>query len=240
MNILVFLPTYNEKENIGDLIEEISNLNFNKEILIVDDNSIDGTIDIIKDKIRKVKNLKLIIRKRHRGRGLAGIRGLKYFINSNNDIMVEMDADFSHHPRFIPDFLKFFPKYDMVIGSRLIKRGEELNRKKIRTTISIIANIIIRILLQTNVRDCTSGFRAFKKELLNHLDFDNFISINPEIVEELLYGCVLCNAKIKEVPIMYYERSGGKSKLNLKKLIKVFIGIIKIRLRGKKLLKKEI
>ena len=240
MKVLVFLPTYNEKENIGKLIEEINNMDLEKEILVVDDNSNDGTIDIIKEKISQLSNLKLIIRKNRRGRGLAGIRGLKYFINSDNDVMLEMDADFSHHPKFIPDFLKFFPKYDVVIGSRLIKSGAEWNRQKLRSAISIYANIIIRIILQTNVRDCTSGFRAFKKELLKNLNFDNFISINPEIVEELLYGCVLSKAKIKEIPIIYYGRSGGKSKLNLKKLIKVLIGIIKIRLRGKRILKKQI
>ncbi len=236
MKVLVFLPTYNEKENIGKIVEAINKLNFEKEILIVDDNSNDGTIDIIKEKISKYKNLKLIIRKNRRGRGLAGIRGLKYFINSENDVMVEMDADFSHHPKYIPDFLKFFPKNDVVIGSRLIEKGGEWNRNKIRSTISIFANIIIRIILQTKVKDCTSGFRAFKKELLKNLNFDNFISINPEIVEELLYGCVLAKAKIKEIPIIYYERSGGTSKLNLKKLIKVFVGVIKIRLRGKKII----
>ena len=148
-----------------------------------------------------------------------------------------MDADFSHHPKYIPEFLKFFPEYDVVIGSRFIMEGEEKNRKFIRSSISLFANTLIRLLFETKLRDCTSGFRAFKKELLHQLDFNNFISINPEIVEELLYGCVLCNSKIKEIPITYHERLGGKSKLNFKKILNVFIGIIKIRLRGKKILK---
>ena len=112
--------------------------------------------------------------------------------------------------------------------------------REIKMVLSSCPNILIRFLFGTEIKDCTSGFRAFKKELLKNLNFDNFISINPEIVEELLYGCVLSKAKIKEIPIIYYGRSGGKSKLNLKKLIKVLIGIIKIRLRGKRILKKQI
>lgn len=239
MKTLIFLPTYNERENIGRLIDELSTLLFNKEILIVDDNSNDGTLDIINKKQREIKNLTLIRRTGKKGRGLAGITALKYFIQSDNDIFVEMDADFSHQPKYLPEFLKFFPKYDLVIGSRFIKKGEEKNRGLIRSSISLIANILIRLLFRTKIRDCTSGFRAFKKELLNQLDFNNFISINPEIVEELLYGCVLCDSKIKEIPIVFCERLGGKSKLNSKKILNVFIAIIIIRLRGKKILKQS-
>ena len=148
-----------------------------------------------------------------------------------------MDADFSHHPRYITEFLKYFPEYDVIIGSRLIDQGIEEGRKKIRRFITLFGNFIIRKLLGINIKDCTSGFRAFKKETLKKLNFDNFISINPEIVEELLYGCVLCKARIREIPITYYNRSGGESKLNFKKLLLVLIGIVKIRLRGKIILK---
>ena len=240
MKILIFLPTYNEEENIGRMIDTVNRLNFNKEILIVDDNSKDETIEIINEKLKQIENLTLIVRKDKKGRGLAGILGLKYFIKSDNDIFVELDADFSHHPRYITEFLKYFPEYDVIIGSRLTDQGIEKGRKKIRSFITLFANFIIRNILGIKIKDCTSGFRAFKKETLKKLNFDNFISINPEIVEELLYGCVLCKAKIKEIPITYYERLGGKSKLNLKKILYVFIGIIKIRIRGKKILKQKV
>ncbi len=233
MKILVFLPTYNEKENIGAIIDNLNRLNFEKEILIVDDNSKDGTIDVIMKKKKETENVNLIIRTGKKGRGLAGIVGFKYFIQSDCDILVEMDADFAHHPKYIPNFLNYFPDYDVVIGSRLITSGREEDRKITRSYLSLLANFFIRFLFGINVRDCTSGYRVFKKELLKKLDFDNFISVNPEIVEELLYGCVLCKAKIKEIPIIYYERIGGQSKLNLKKILLVLIAIIKIRLRGR-------
>ena len=238
MKVLVFLPTYNEKENIRRIIETIKKLNFNKEILVVDDDSIDGTLEIINEMLNQHKDLTLIRRTGKKGRGLAGIVGLKYFIQSDNDIFVELDADFSHHPKYIPKLLKYLQNYDVVIGSRMVVHGIEKGRKKVRSSLSLIANLIIRIILGTKIKDCTSGYRAFKREVLQKLDFDKFVSIDPEIVEELLYGCILqSNNKIMEIPIIYYERAGGKSKLNLKKLIKVLIAIIKIRLRGKIILK---
>ena len=102
-----------------------------------------------------------------------------------------MDADFAHHPKYIPDFLKYFPQYDVVIGSRMIMSGREEDRKITRSSLSLLANNFIRFLFGIKVKDCTSGYRAFKKEILKKLNFNNFISVNPEIVEELLYGCIL-------------------------------------------------
>ncbi len=237
MKVLIFLPTYNEKENISGILDALNHLNIDKEILIVDDDSKDGTLDIIKKKKKQIENLNLIKRTGKKGRGLAGIVALKFFIKSDCDIFIEMDADFAHHPKYIPEFLKNFPKYDVVIGSRLIASGGEKDRKLGRTSISLLANYFIRVLFGIDIKDCTSGYRAFTKDILDKLNFDNFISINPEIVEELLYGCVLCKARIKEIPIVYYERISGKSKLNLKKIFFVLISLIKIRLREKKILK---
>ncbi len=237
MKVLIFLPTYNEKENISGILDALNHLNIDKEILIVDDDSKDGTLDIIKKKKKQIENLNLIKRTGKKGRGLAGIVALKFLIKSDCDIFIEMDADFAHHPKYIPEFLKNFPKYDVVIGSRLIASGGEKDRKLGRTSISLLANYFIRVLFGIDIKDCTSGYRAFTKDILDKLNFDNFISINPEIVEELLYGCVLCKARIKEIPIVYYERISGKSKLNLKKIFFVLISLIKIRLREKKILK---
>ena len=237
MKVLIFLPTYNEKENIGKLIDTLNKLNFTKEILIVDDNSTDGTVRIINDKLKIYNNLTLIKRSGKKGRGLAGIMALKYFLQTDNDILIEMDADFSHHPKYIPLFLQLFPKYDVVIGSRLIEQGQEKGRNILRILISSLANKLIRILLGLKIKDCTSGFRAFKKEIIEKFNLDEFISINPEIVEEILYACKLSKANFKEIPIIYYERAGGVSKLNLKKILFVNIAIFKIKLRGKRIIK---
>ena len=237
MKVLLFLPTYNEKDNLAKLIDNLNHLKFNKEILVVDDNSTDGSLNIINEKIKLYKNIILIRRTGKKGRGLAGITALKYFIRSDHDILVEMDADFSHHPKYIPEFLKYFPKYDVVIGSRLVRHGGEQGRTILRYIVTLLANFFIRLLFRVKIKDCTSGFRAFKKETLLKLDFDNFFSVHFSITEEILYGCILTKAKMKEIPIIFHNRAGGESKLNYKKIFLTFIGIIKIRLRGKKILK---
>jgi len=238
MKILVFLPTYNEKENIAEIIDSLNKLNIQFQILIVDDNSYDGTIEIIKEKQKQYQNLKLIIRKGRKGRGLAGILAFNYFIRNKYDILIEMDADFSHHPKYIPDFLNFFPNYDLVIGSRLIKDGCEEGRSLLRRDITLFANIFIRILFRTKIKDCSSGFRAFKRQLLEKFNLNKFFSKHYSITEEILYACILNKAKIKEIPIIFYQRAYGESKLNFKKILNTFLGIVRIVLRGKKIIKK--
>ncbi len=237
--ILVFLPTYNEKTNIGKIINSINKLDFKKEILIVDDNSTDGTLEIIKEKQKEYDNITLIIRKGSKGRGLAGIVAFKYFSKSNIDILVELDADFSHHPKYIPKLLQYFPQYDVVIGSRLVKNGGEQGRTFLRYAITLFANLLIQILFNTNIRDCTSGFRAFKRDLVMKFNLDNFFSVRVLIVQEILYACILNQAKVKEIPFIFYERIGGESKLNFKKIFYTFLGIIRIVLHGNKIIKKS-
>jgi len=237
INVMVFLPTFNEIENISKIIDLINNLPFRKEILIVDDNSTDGTLEIINKKKIQHGNIKLILRKGKKGRGLAGIDALKYFINSNSNVLVELDADFSHHPNYIPDFLRFFPKYDVIIGSRLIEGGGEEGRTLKRYIITLIANVLIRFLFGTEIKDCTSGFRAFKKEVIQRFNLETFFSIHYSITEEILYACILNKVKIKEIPIIFHERKGGVSKLDIKKMLHTVLGIIKIIIRGNKIIK---
>ncbi|MHA1781913.1 MAG: GtrA family protein [Promethearchaeota archaeon] len=239
LKILIFIPTFNEKNNIGNLIEMINSLPFEKDILIVDDNSTDGTLEIINNKRKVHRNINLIIRRGKKGRGLAGITALNYFQKRDYDILMELDADFSHHPKYIPEFLKHIYHYDVVIGSRLVKSGGAIGRSYSRYYLTIISNFIVRILFQTNVKDCTSGFRMFRKEIINKFNLHNFISIHYSITEEILYACLLSKALIKEIPIIFYERASGKSKLNLKKIIFTFIGIVKIVMRGDKIIKKK-
>ena len=237
IHAMIFLPTYNEKDNISKIIDLIKELPFKKEILIVDDSSTDGTLEIVKEKYQQYRNIKLIVRKGRKGRGLAGITALRYFIDSDCNVFVELDADFSHHPIYIPEFLRYFPEYDVIIGSRLIKGGREHGRTLKRFIITLIANILIRFLFGTNIKDCTSGFRAFKKEIIQHFNIRNFFSIHYSITEEILYACILNKAKIKEIPIIFYERKGGDSKLDFKKIFYTILGIIKIIFRGNRIIK---
>jgi len=237
MEILIFIPTYNEEENIGNLIEQLQDLQLDLDILIVDDESKDDTIEIIKRKQQKYDNIHLIVRKGKKGRGLAGRVAFQYFSNSKYDILIEMDADLSHDPKYIPKILSEFPEYDVVIGSRLIAGGGEEGRSIYRRFITIISNLLIKILFRTRIKDCTSGLRAFNKQIVRNFNIKNFFSTQVSIVEEILYACILSDAKIKETPIIFYERSTGTSKLNLKRILMTFVAIFKIIMRGKKIIK---
>lgn len=236
METLIFIPTYNEAENIGNLIEQLQDLKLDLDILIVDDESKDDTIEIIKRKQQKYDNIHLIVRKGKKGRGLAGRVAFQYFSNSKYDILVEMDADLSHNPKYIPKILNEFPEYDVVIGSRLIAGGGEEGRSIYRRFITIISNLLIKILFRTSIKDCTSGLRAFKKQVVNKFDLNHFFSTQVSIVEEILYACILLDVKIKEIPITFYERSTGTSKLNLKRILKTLLAIFKIINRNKKII----
>jgi dolichol-phosphate mannosyltransferase len=224
------MPTYNEKENIEGLVSEIFRYVSDVNILIVDDNSPDGTgaiADKIADKDRRVSVLHRIS---NRGRGLAGIEAFKKAIKREDvKYIIEMDADFSHDPKYIPIFLKEIENSDVVIGSRYVNGAMDCDRGRIRVILSKLVNLFIRKYLGLDIKDCSSGYRCFRKEALTSLDLDKMISKEPSIIEEVLYKCKLKNYKIKEVPIIFKNRRGGKTKLGVIKLIKVLRDIIIIR-----------
>jgi len=229
-NILITIPTYNEKENIRVLINEIFRYAGDVDILVVDDNSPDGT-GVIVDKIAKQDNrVSVIHRTSCRGRGYAGIDGFKEAIKRKNArYIIEMDGDFSHDPRHIPALLREIKDSDIVIGSRYVSGGRDCDREPIRVFLSRLVNLFIRKYLSLNIRDCTSGYRCFKRDALASLDLDRLISKEPSIIEEVLYKCKLSNCRIKEIPIVFKKRSSGKSKLGVCKLIKVFRDILRFK-----------
>lgn len=232
MKIIVTLPTYNEAENIEEIIRQLLAQNDSIHVLVVDDLSPDGTGEIAEN-LAKI-NTRVHVMHRHgpRGRGVAGIDGFKEALRMGADRIIEMDADFSHNPRYIPELLKYSDDYDIVIGSRFIKGGGETGRPKSREVISILANTYIRVLLHFPVKDCSSGYRCFKRELLEKIDFGSFRSKGPSIVSELLFhAIVLHKARVKEIPILFEDRTRGESKLNKKILIQNLLFIFTLFLR---------
>lgn len=220
MKIVVTLPTYNEAENITDLISRLLALHDSLHVLVIDDNSPDGTGRIVDSLKNNNNRIHIIHRTGPRGRGIAGIEGFIGAIKMDADIVFEMDSDFSHNPSYIPQFLKYIGEYDVVIGSRFIRGGGEEGRSSMRRWTSILANFYIRTLLGFPVRDCSSGYRCFTKELLEKIDFDRFVSVGPSIVSELLFHAVVYHgASVKEIPILFEERRSGDSKLNLSILV---------------------
>ncbi len=232
MNVLIFIPTYNEAENILLLLEKIFEINKDYRVLIVDDNSPDGTADLVKRHYDENK-IRVIVRKEERGRGLAGIRGFKEALKIGFDRLVEMDGDLSHSPEFLPLLIKESEKYDVVIGSRFIKGGKDKGRGFLREFISFFARKYISIVLGLKVKDITSGYRVFKPEVLERI-LPHLSAKDPFIVAESLYWTNRYGFSIKEVPIYFYNRNKGSSKLTPKILITYLFKVLKLSVKGKK------
>ncbi|RLI90492.1 MAG: polyprenol monophosphomannose synthase, partial [Candidatus Altiarchaeales archaeon] len=230
MKVSVVIPTYNERENIKDLIHEISDV-FEKNgidgnLIVIDDSSPDGTA-------REVENLRerypivLIKRGQKLGIGSAYVTGFKKAIDLNSDIIFEMDADFSHDPEYIPEFVKSLNNYDLVLGSRYIKGGEIENWSLWRKMMSKGANILARILLGLKVNDITTGYRAYRKETLQGIDLDKIKSNGYEFQAEILFRVVERGFGVKEIPIVFVDRRAGRSKLSKIEIINFFIFCIR-------------
>lgn len=225
--LAIVIPTYNEAENIEELISSILKIYPGVQIVIVDDNSPDATAQKVLEISKKNKAVHCLVRKENRGRGLAGIAAFKYALGLDVEYIMEMDADFSHDPKYIPEFLKTIKNADVVIGSRFVKEGADSQRDMLRKLISIFANFYLRSLLKVNIRDCTSGYRCFRREVLEKIEIDSLSAKGPEIIEEILYRCR--DFKIKEIPIQFNKRKAGQTKLTLKGLIHCFVIPWKIR-----------
>ena len=223
------IPTFNEAENIGRLIEEILAVDSMVEVLVVDDDSPDGTATVVEKYISQSPRVHLMLRKADRGRGKAGIAGFLGALELGADCVIEMDGDFSHHPRYIPSFFNDINHYDVVIGSRFVERGEERDRDLIRRLLTRLANLYIRRLYGIRIRDCTSGFRCFRKTVLEAIPLREMTSRGPSIVEEILYACHLKGFSFKEIPIIFEDRKRGKSTLNVSKVLDTFFMILRIR-----------
>lgn len=230
MKTVVTIPTYNESGNIAKLIGAILKLKVKDlEILVIDDNSPDGTWKIVQDISKKNKQVHLLLRKTNRGRGKAGRAGFMQALKMDADYIIEMDADFSHDPKYIPKLLSKIMGCDVVLGSRLIKGGKDARESPIRRLITVLANLYIQLLLGLRVKDCNSGYRCFRREVLEKIKADKIFSVGPSIVQEVLYKAHLTGFDIKEIPIVFEEREVGKSKLGIKQLYQSYMAVLKLR-----------
>ena len=226
------IPTYNEKENIADLINKILGLKIkNLHIVVVDDNSPDGTWRIAQKISKNKKNVHLLLRKTKRGRGYAGKDGFVYCLKHNADVIIEMDADLSHDPKYIPLMLKELDSADLVLGSRRVKGSNEIGRGIIRRAITYFANLYIRLLLGLKVKDCNSGYRCFKREVLEKISPEKLESKGPAIIQEVLFKAYLKGFKIKEIPITFVNRIKGSSKLGVKQLAIGYFMVLKLKMQ---------
>ncbi|MCG3195971.1 MAG: Polyprenol monophosphomannose synthase [bacterium] len=216
-SILLILPTYNERENLASLVEEILALKIpGLEILIVDDQSPDGTGEIAESLSRDRPEVLVIHRKPPRGRGLAGIEGFVLARDQGYEAAVEMDADFSHPPRYLPNLLGLFkevPGIDLAIGSRYIPGGKIEGWPRWRHWNSAVANWVARRALGLKARDCTSGYRCFTRRALLAIPWESLSATGPAIVEEVLMHFERAGLSHSETPITFVERQRGTSKV---------------------------
>lgn len=231
MKIMAMIPTYNEALNISKLLQEILKQGPEIEAVVVDDDSPDGTAHIV-EKMRKAdQRVHLVVRRKEKGRGTAGIVGFKYALTQQADLIIEMDADFSHSPAYIPYFLNNMNDCDLLMGSRLVSGGGERGRHFMRKWITRLANFYIRLILGLPYRDCTSGYRIFRRQVLEAINLDDIISTGPSVVEEVLYKAFRHRFRIKEVPYILEERKAGKSTFNWRIMVDTLLKMIKIRWR---------
>ena len=229
MNILVVIPTYNERESIESMIRELLSLSLGLNILVVDDNSPDGTGAIVSNLAEGSPQVTLLTRKKRKGRGSAGVDGFKTALEMGADLIIEMDADFSHHPRHIPDLVASANSYQVVLGSRFVPGGADRDRGLLRQMVTRVAGLYVRALLGIKIRDVSSGFRCFRKEVFEKVDLDDMISAGPAIVLEILYKVCLNGFTVKEVPIVFEDRRQGQTKLDTITLLETLVMVLRLR-----------
>ncbi len=211
---LIIIPTYNEIDNVGKMIDMVFKLYPEISLLIIDDGSPDGTANFVKEKQKEHKNLFIIERKGKLGLGTAYITGFKWALQRNFDFVFEMDCDFSHDPSDIKRLLAAAQNNDMIIGSRYIGGIRIINWPFKRLLLSYLASIYTRFVTGITVQDTTGGFKCFSKKALLSLNLDNIFSNGYSFQLELNYKIWAKGLRIYEVPIVFYERRDGQSKMN--------------------------
>jgi dolichol-phosphate mannosyltransferase len=211
---LITLATYNERENLPDLIRDILDVLPDVDILVIDDNSPDGTGKLADDLAQANSKIRVIHRPGKQGLGTATVAGMRYAMAHGYDFVLNMDADFSHHPRYIPDLIAGMAEHDVMIGSRYVPGGGVPGWPRSRRLMSWAVNTYARLLLGIPARDTSGAFRCHRVECLRRIDFDRILSRGYSFQEEMLYLCKCAGCRIAETPIIFEDRRRGSSKIN--------------------------
>lgn len=210
----IIIPTYNERENIASLVEGILDLDLGSQVMIVDDNSPDGTGELADELAMRHTGVQVIHRPGKLGLGTAHIAGMKATLRASAACILTMDADFSHHPRYIPDLLAGLERFDVVIGSRYVPGGDTLYCTAPRKALSRGANLFARTVLSLDAGDATAGFRGYRRTVLESIALDEIVSNGYSFLIEMLYRCQRQGWSIGEIPIVFENRQRGASKIS--------------------------
>jgi dolichol-phosphate mannosyltransferase len=211
---LVIVPTYNERENLPGLVDQLLQ-HPEVRVMVVDDQSPDGTGQVAEDLVRAYpERVHVMHRTARRGLGRSYVDGILQAIRQPVDVICQMDADFSHDPAVLPDLIDATRNADLVIGSRYVPGGAIVNWPKRRLLLSRFANLYVRLITRMAAHDCTSGYRCWRRETLAALPLERFVSDGYSFLVEMLFAASVRGARIAEVPITYVERRLGQSKMS--------------------------
>ena len=226
----VVIPTYNESENIALLIGELHTFLPTLAVIIVDDNSPDGTGKIADEFAARGARVFPLHRPAKLGLGTAHIAGMKFALANNFDPILTMDADFSHAPRFVPELLRGIQHYDLVIGSRYVPGGGTLHCTAARKALSRGANLFARSMLGLDATDTTAGFRAYRRAVLESIALDAIQSNGYSFLMEMLYQCQKQGWRVGEVPIIFENRQRGASKISRQEIFRALGTVLRLRI----------
>lgn len=230
MNLAVVIPSYNERENITRLVEYVLGLPHSPRVIVVDDNSPDGTSEIVLRLAEANPRLVLIRRAGKGGRGSACLEGFQHALRLGADMVVEMDADFSHDPVDIPRLVERATQgYDMVVGSRYVRGGRIVNWPLTRRAFSRLANQFARLVLGVPISDYTGGYRCYTRHALQRIDYSAVRSRGYAVLSEIAYQLGQQNVRMAEIPIVFVDRRVGTSKTNLGEILAAFTTVVQIR-----------
>ena len=231
MSVAVVIPTYNECENVGPLTRAILDLGRVDHVIVVDDNSPDGTGDIADGLATEDGRVAVVHRPGKEGLGRAYRAGYERAMELGADVILTMDADFSHHPCYIPAILDL-PEtgYDIIIGSRYVPGGGTRNWGVQRQFLSGGANNFARLVLGLQAHDCTAGFRAYRRAVIETAPLGSIRSNGYSFLVELLFHCQRLGFRVGEVPIIFEDRERGQSKINQNEIVKAMLTVFRLAL----------
>lgn len=232
---MVIVPTYNERDNIELLMQELLDVHQSLEIIVIDDNSADGTGAVVDEWVTREPRIHCIHRPGKMGLGTAYIAGFTYALQQNASVVLTMDADFSHHPRYIPLLLNAVVSADLAIGSRYVPGGGTKNCPFRRRLLSRGANFVAKILLGLKAQDCTAGFRCYRANVLDQVQYESIRSNGYSYLIEMLYAVQSRKFQVAEVPILFEDRRFGTSKISsseVERAINTVLRLFKKRLIG--------
>jgi dolichol-phosphate mannosyltransferase len=228
MKPTVIVPTYNEHENIVLLVPELLALPVGLNVLVVDDNSPDSTGHIVEEMAAREPRLSVIHRPGKLGLGTAYIAGFKKALATGAERILTMDADYSHHPRYIPAMIERSQTADLVIGSRYVRGGGAMGRSLPLRLVSYGGNAFAKIVLGLRAMDCTAGFRCYRRDVLEAIDLDSIISNGYSFLIEMLYLVQRRGWTVAEVPICYMDRQLGASKISRTEITRALYTVVRL------------